>query len=61
MGVEESSAVKQSCAEQMDGCYQGARLYEANDECTEDEAEAGQGLLLMEWYGSGGGNGCWMY
>jgi hypothetical protein len=45
----------------MDGCYQGARLYEANDECTEDEAEAGQGLLLVEWYGSGGGCYCWMW
>ena len=50
MGVEESSAVKQSCAEQMDGCYQGARLYEANDECTEDEADAG----CCRRYGSGG-------
>jgi hypothetical protein len=29
----------------MGSCYQGARLYEANDECTEDEAEAGQVLL----------------
>ena len=37
----------ESWTEQMDSCYQGARLYEANDECTEDEAEAGQGLLLI--------------
>lgn len=40
------------------GCYQGARLEEANDECTEDEAEAGQGLTAggrWSWYGSGGG------
>lgn len=36
----------------MGSCYQGARLYEANDECTEDEAEAGQ-LLLLRRNGSG--------
>lgn len=45
-----------STAEQVDGCYQGARLYEANDECTEDEAEAGQ-VLLLGWYESSGGSG----
>ena len=44
-----------SWAEQVDGCcYQGARLLEANDECTEDEAESGQVLLLLllERYGA---------
>ena len=55
--------MKQSWTEQMGGgCYQGARLEEANDECTEDEAEAGQGLTTAggwwSWYGSGGGC-CW--
>lgn len=42
--------MKQSWTEQMGGgCYQGARLEEANDECTEDEAEAVQGLTDCWW------------